>query len=138
VARYLIDSHIFLWAIDAPEKLLASERALLEDDANGIAVSVASFWELSIKAAIGKLPIRRGQPAAGGDYLLRQAVAAGFDVLPIEAAEAEYVRQLPHIHRDPFDLLLIAQALLGGRVIVTRDTVFARYPGVRVFDSGRI
>ena len=66
------------------------------------------------------------------DYFAKQAGIAGFAAVPIESPEAEYMRILPRIHGDPFDRLLIAQALLSGRMIITRDTVFARYPGVQV------
>ena len=54
-------------------------------------------------------------------------------ILPVQVEEAEYVRELPHIHGDPFDRLLIAQAILSGRIIMTRDGIFARYPGLRIF-----
>jgi PIN domain nuclease of toxin-antitoxin system len=133
VARYLIDSHIFFWAIDAPERLLRSERAIVENPIEDIAVSVGSFWELSIKLAKGTLGLSPGKAPIGPDYFSRQAAIARFTVLPIDAPEAEHVRSLPHIHRDPFDRLLIAQGLLSNRMIVTRDGIFARYPGVQVF-----
>jgi len=133
--HYLIDSHIFYWAIDAPENLRAAERGLLEDSSVDVAVSVASFWELSIKLAKGMLRLGRGKSAVGSDYFARQAGIAGFSVLSIDPPEAEYVRVLPPIHRDPFDRVIIAQALLSGRTIVTRDAAFARYPGVQVFGS---
>ena len=133
MAQYLIDSHIFLWAIDAPERLLVPERKLLSDVANDVAVSVASFWELSIKFSKGLLPLSAGKAPVSGDYFARQAGIAGFRTLSIEALEAEYMRRLPRIHGDPFDRLLIAQALLHGRILVTRDAVFLRYPGAQVF-----
>jgi PIN domain nuclease of toxin-antitoxin system len=133
LARYLIDSHIFFWAIDAPERLLGPERAVIENPAEDIAVSVASFWELSINLAKGTLGLSPGKAPIGPDYFSKQAAIAGFAVLPIEAAEAEHVRSLPRIHGDPFDRLLVAQGVLSRRVILTRDDVFARYPGVQVF-----
>jgi PIN domain nuclease of toxin-antitoxin system len=133
VAGYLIDSHIFFWGIDAPERLLAIERMLLEDPANDVAVSVASFWELSLKAANGKLRLSPGKAPVAGDYFARHAMTAGFRALAIEPPEAEYVRRLPRIHADPFDRLISAQALIGARMIVTRDGIFASYPGVQIF-----
>jgi PIN domain nuclease of toxin-antitoxin system len=133
LAQYLIDSHIFLWAIDAPERLLVPERKLLCDVANDVAVSVASFWELSIKFSKGLLPLGPGKAPVSGDYFARQAGIAGFRTLSIEASEAEYMRRLPGIHGDPFDRILIAQALIGGRAMITRDTVFSHYPGLQVF-----
>ena len=133
--HYLIDSHIFFWAIDAPENLTAAERDILDDSSVDIAVSVASFWELSIKLAKGMLRLGPGKSAIGSDYFLRQAGIAGFSALSIDPPEAEYVRVLPQIHGDPFDRVIIAQATLSGRTIITRDAVFARYPGVQVFMS---
>ncbi len=133
MAGYLIDSHIFFWGIDAPERLLVSERMLLENPTNDVAVSVASFWELSLKAANNKLRLSPGKAPVAADYFARHAMAAGFRALAIEPPEAEYVRQLPWIHKDPFDRLIIAQALIGGRMIITRDGIFANYPGVQVF-----
>jgi len=100
-----------------------------------VVVSVASIWELSIKAATGRLAIPGRSEAIPPDHFARSASQIGIPVIPIEAVDAEYVRQLPRIHGDPFDRLLIAQALLSGRMIITRDTVFARYPGVQLFVS---
>lgn len=133
--EYLIDSHIFMWAIDAPERLSGDERRILENTDVDVAVSVASFWELSIKLAKGLLRIQEGKSRIAGDYFARLATATGFSVLSIHSPEAEYVRRLPWVHRDPFDRLLIAQALLGSRVVITRDTVFSKYPGVQVFNA---
>ena len=135
MARYLIDSHIFLWSIDAPERLLAPEQALLSDQTADVAVSVVSFWELSIKFAKGQLPLAMGTQRPSDDHFRRHAAIAGFSILPIEAPETEYVRRLPYLHRDPFDRLLIAQAMIGGRIIVTRDKIFADYPGVQVLSA---
>ena len=135
MALYLIDSHIFLWAIDIPRKLRATERDILEDAATDVAVSVASFWELSIKLAKGSLRLAARKPAIAADYFAAQAVVAGFSILTVDPPEAEYVRALPNIHNDPFDRLLIAQALLKGRTVIIRDTVFAQYPGIQVFAS---
>lgn len=134
MARYLIDSHIFLWAIESPENLSTSEQRLLADSRTDVIVSVASIWELSIKTARGRLVApNRAQPIAE-DHFQRAAVRLGIPVLPIAAQEAEYVRRLPHIHRDPFDRLLIAQALLSGRIMMSRDAIFARYPGLQLWD----
>jgi PIN domain nuclease of toxin-antitoxin system len=135
VARYLIDTHIFLWAIDAPEQLSTGEREVLEDVSVEVAVSVISFWELSIKLSKDLLRLRVGKRAIPSDFFAVQAERASFSILPIEAPEAEYVRELPRIHADPFDRLLVAQALVGNWQIVTRDAVMSEYPGVRVLGS---
>lgn len=105
----------------------------MDDASIDVAVSVASFWELSIKLAKGALRLRPGKSPITDDYFAKQADIAGLSVLPIDSAEAEYVRVLPKIHSDPFDRLLIAQALLSSRTVMTRDAVFARYPGIHIF-----
>ena len=87
MAQYLIDSHISFWAVDAPEHLLVAERHILDDSGIDVAVSVASFWELSIKLAKGTLKLRPGKSAIGSDYFARQARTAGFSVLPIDPPE---------------------------------------------------
>lgn len=138
MAGYLIDSHIFLWAAESPEKLWAQEKSLLSNPWEDIAVSAASVWELSIKWSLGRLEITTPRAVMTFSHFADSAKAMNIPILPIEAPEAELVRTLPHIHRDPFDRLLIAQALLGARVVVTRDAVFSRYPGVRVFESEQL
>ncbi|MEJ2147734.1 MAG: type II toxin-antitoxin system VapC family toxin [Acidobacteriota bacterium] len=135
MTRYLIDTHIFLWAIDAPEQLNVEERKVLEDPSVDVAVSAASFWELSIKLSKGMLRIRTGERGIPNDFFANQADKASFIILPIGAPETEYVRELPRIHGDPFDRLLVAQALLGNWKIITRDRIIADYPGVRVLCS---
>ena len=133
MAGYLIDSHIFLWAVESPKKLSAAEQSFLTDPRHDIAVSVASLWELSIKISIGRLAISRQARSIPPDHFGRSASDVGVRILSVEAHDAEYVRQLPWIHKDPFDRLIIAQALSGGRMIITRDGIFANYPGVQVF-----
>lgn len=135
MTRYLIDTHIFLWAIDAPERLNFEERTVLEDASVDVAVSVASFWELSIKLSKGLLRLRTGEREIPNDFFAVQANKASFIIVPIEAPETEYVRELPKIHGDPFDRLLVAQALLGNWKVITRDRIIADYPGVRVLGS---
>ncbi len=132
MARYLIDSHIFLWAAETPSELKRGEVAALTDGANDVAVSVATFWELSIKAALGKLSVGSGRPIPD-DHFERCAVKLAFAILPVEAAETEYVRRFPRLHGDPFDRLLVAKAILDNRIFMTRDLKLAAYPGVRIF-----
>jgi PIN domain nuclease of toxin-antitoxin system len=134
VAQYLIDSHIFFWAVEVPAKLSLREKTVLVDSNIDVAVSVVSFWELSIKLAIGRLAIPGTRKSIPATHFSDSAAAIGFSVLPIAAPEAEYIRSLPKIHGDPFDRLLIAQASLSGRTLMTRDTIFSRYPGLQLFE----
>src|ERR1051326_5446811 len=99
MAGYLIDSHIFLWAAQEPAELKAAERALISDPANDVAVSTATFWELSIKTAIGRLPLLGPQRSVPAGYFAACAAQMGFTIIPVAAPEAELVRQLPQIHR---------------------------------------
>ena len=133
MARYLIDTHIFFWAIESPMRLSKAETAILTDPALDVVVSVASIWELSIKTALGRLALPGARKKIPTDHFTHLASLNGIPIISIEPTDAEYVRELPLFHRDPFDRILIAQSLLGGRMMITRDSVFARYPGVQVF-----
>ena len=120
----LLDTRAFLWAILDDPKLPARVRDAIADGNNDVRVSVASFWEISIKVGLGKLYL----PEAPDLYLPAQRVAAGFAVLKIGAAEVCMVHRLPAIHRDPFDRILIAQANCYGMVIATNDLTIRKYP----------
>ena len=115
--RVLLDTHLLLWALGAPSKLPAAARKLI-NDAN-VYVSAASIWEISIKAALGKL-------SADPREVLAALEPAGFLELPVTGAHAARVVNLPPVHRDPFDRLLIAQALIEPMRLVTNDAALAR------------
>ena len=123
--RLLLDSHALLWWLDETELAAEARDAIAEPD-NAVWVSAASVWELAIKASTGKLHLP-------GD-LRQQIEDEGFLELPISAAHGLRAGALPRIHADPFDRMLIAQALIGGLTIVTRDRRFPRY-GVAVFPA---
>jgi PIN domain nuclease of toxin-antitoxin system len=95
-------------------------------------VSAAGLWELAIKAAKGKLPEYAVFIAAGVDGVRHALTESDFQLLPMNLEYAFIAARLPLHHRDPFDRLIIAQALVGDLVVVTRDGIFARYDGVRV------
>jgi PIN domain nuclease of toxin-antitoxin system len=123
--RLLLDTHVFVWFLaDAPELTKKARRTI--DDADEVAVSAASIWELAIKAALGKIRIdvSRAQEGIAG---------SGFVELPVRAAHAVAVAELPAHHRDPFDRLLVAQAISEPFSLLTADRALARYtPLVRV------
>lgn len=125
--RLLLDTHVLLWAATAPENLSDEAHLWLHDGTHEVAVSVVTGWEIAIKQSLGKLEL--AQPAE--IWLPRVLRETGLDVLPVELAAALRVRALPWHHRDPFDRLLIGQALESGHAIMTRDAVFERY-GVAV------
>jgi PIN domain nuclease of toxin-antitoxin system len=116
--RLLLDTHALLWWL-ADEGLTDQARDAIADPANLIMVSAASAWEISIKKALGKL--------ATPDDLEQQVDEGGFSALPVSVAHAIAAGRLPRHHDDPFDRMLIAQALAEGLTIVTHDKRFADY-----------
>jgi PIN domain nuclease of toxin-antitoxin system len=117
-----LDTHVLLWTLSIPERLSKAARNAIEDPANIVFVSAAAVWEIEIKAALGKL-------RAPSD-LLHQLAAANFQELPITIAHALALKQLPNLHRDPFDRIMLAQAKAAGLMFVTADPEVLQYPGV--------
>jgi PIN domain nuclease of toxin-antitoxin system len=122
--RLLLDTHVFLWYITADAKLPAAFRAAIQDPTNEVYLSVASVWEAVIKHNLGKLPL----PAPPADYLPRQRDAHGIASLPIDEGAMPHLAGLPPLHRDPFDRLLVAQALQHGLTVATVDVEVSAYP----------
>lgn len=116
----LLDTHILLWWLDDNASLSVNAREAIADTSNLVIVSAAVIWEIRIKQAIGKLKIAPNFY----DVIKEQ----GFEMLPITSDHAYGVGDLPKHHRDPFDRLLIAQAILEGFTIVTHDAIFNNYP----------
>ena len=116
--RVLLDTHLLLWALSAPARLPAPARRLIQDA--DVYVSAASIWEISIKAALGKL---RADPTE----VLAALEPAGFLSLPIAGEHAARVASLPQVHRDPFDRLLIAQALVEPMRLISTDGALQGY-----------
>jgi PIN domain nuclease of toxin-antitoxin system len=118
--RVLLDTHLLLWALAQPAKLPAAARRQI--DKAEVYISAASIWEISIKAALGKL---RADP----EEVLAALEPAGFNLLPIGGEHAARVAQLPAVHRDPFDRMLIAQALTEPMILLTNDAILGEYGG---------
>ena len=121
--RFLLDTHVVLWAATTPARLSDETRQLLEDGANDVFVSVVTGWEIAIKQALAKLEL--SEPAEL--WLPRVIADSGFAVAELAMAAALRVRALPFHHRDPFDRLLIAQALEDNFTVVTHDESFRAY-----------
>jgi PIN domain nuclease of toxin-antitoxin system len=122
--KVLLDTCAFLWLIrDAPE-LSDAARALFQDPANEVFLSAASAWEMSIKHGLGRLPL----PEDPARLVPRQRARHGILSLPIDEEATLTAHRLPSHHRDPFDRLLVSQALAGGMVILTPDRDIAAYP----------
>lgn len=115
----LLDSHVLLWALHDPRRLSPGARAAVTDPANPVFYSPASVWELVIKSAKGQLELDADIVAAANE--------ARFTELPIRSSHAWAVRGLPTLHGDPFDRILIAQAITERLTLVSRDGVFASY-----------
>ena len=118
----LLDTHVVLWAFADPDRLRPEVRAALIEPRNVVAVSAISIWEIEIKRALGKL--------TAPDGVASLCVERGFDELPVRFEHAELAGMLPRHHDDPFDRMLIAQAMAEGLDVVTADRVFEQY-GVR-------
>ncbi len=131
--KLLLDTHVLLWLQTEQERLGAS-LALLEDEANELFVSAVTTWELAIKVGLGKMAV----PAAVLDFVETRAARIGATLMPISHAHAAGVVRLPEVHRDPFDRLLVSQAIAEGATLLTADAVLRGYgPIVQlVGDSG--
>lgn len=120
--RLLVDTHVFLWLHAAPERLGAT-LSLVEDEANEILVSAVTSWEIAIKHGLGRLRL----PVAPAEYVPSRMAAIGAQGLVISHEHAAGVATLPHLHRDPFDRLLVSQARHERLTIVTADAEVAAY-----------
>jgi PIN domain nuclease of toxin-antitoxin system len=123
--RFLLDTHVLIWALEGSKKLPAKARDLLLDAAHEHYVSTASVWELVIKVAQRKLVLGRDL-----DELESGLETAGFKLLPVHIRHAVAVGSLPHHHRDPFDRLLIAQCHVETLRLLTADTQLSSYEGI--------
>jgi PIN domain nuclease of toxin-antitoxin system len=121
--KLLLDTHVLLWSATAPDRLAPEARAALEDATNDALVSVVSAWEIAIKQSLGKLELAK--PAE--KWLPEVLKRTGFEVAELGLPAALRVRGLAWHHRDPFDRLLIAQALDEGYTIVSHDAAFDAY-----------
>ena len=120
--RLLLDTHALLWAVSDPGKLSKTASSALKEPANEVAISAVSSWEIAIKQSLGKL----GLPLPAETWLPKVAAATGFDLISVTPVEALRTRALPWHHKDPFDRLLIAQAM-GGYRLVTHELKLAAY-----------
>ncbi|MEW6632441.1 MAG: type II toxin-antitoxin system VapC family toxin [Pseudomonadota bacterium] len=122
--KLLLDTHLLLWAAGEPDRLPFAALALIEDPSNELMFSAASLWEVAIKRGLG-----RDDFTIDPRLLRRGLLDNGYQELPITSAHAVAVDGLPAIHKDPFDRILVAQAIVEGITLLTTDGVVARYPG---------
>ncbi|MGD9158042.1 MAG: type II toxin-antitoxin system VapC family toxin [Desulfobacteraceae bacterium] len=129
--KYLLDTHTFLWSLFKPEKLSKTTTQTIVSQENDIAVSVITFWEISLKYSLGKLELSGVKP----DELPGFADKTGFEIIQIDPSEAATFCSLPGLsHKDPFDRLLIWQAIRRQMILVSKDRSFMEYKkyGLRI------
>jgi PIN domain nuclease of toxin-antitoxin system len=126
VKRFLLDTHVFVWLVEEPGQITRSLLDELADIDNEVFLSAASFWEIAMNRNRGRMKFEGN--------VIDEMLAAQFKELPVTGAHYEAAVALPEIHKDPFDRLLVAQALAEGLILVTRDKLLAAYnvPMIRV------
>jgi PIN domain nuclease of toxin-antitoxin system len=124
--RYLLDTHTLLWALDTPERLPDRVRLIIEDPSSSLHISIATPWELAIKTHSGRLD--------ANNLLDRFEQLAGYALIETEVSHVIRAGRLPLVHRDPFDRLMIAQAMLMGLTLLSCDTIFDRYGAKRIWN----
>jgi PIN domain nuclease of toxin-antitoxin system len=122
--RLLLDTCSFLWAIAGAPDLSARGRQLIEDPDNDVFLSAASGWEIAVKHALGRLPL----PAPPAQFVPEQRERHAIEALPIDEEAALHVGRLPALHKDPFDRILVSQAIVHGLTILGPDPLIAQYP----------
>jgi len=120
--RLLLDTHLLLWALADPDRLGIALRDLIENPENEVLFSAASIWEIAIKTGLGRVDF-----TVRPEAVTRGAILAGFTELPVRAEAAAQVADLPPHHRDPFDRLLVAQAIAGPLRLYTADPLLPPY-----------
>jgi PIN domain nuclease of toxin-antitoxin system len=121
--KYLLDTHVFLWAITEDRRLKSVHRKIYADGDNELWLSVASLWEILIKTRVGKLTL----PAPVAAYILKQMEKNRVSLLPVRASHLVALEELPPLHRDPFDRMLVAQANGEGMAILSGDAAIRKY-----------
>jgi PIN domain nuclease of toxin-antitoxin system len=121
--KALLDTHIFLWWIMNDPRLPHSVREIIADGNNDLFLSSASCWEIAVKAQIGRIEL----PAKADVFISDQMAINAIQGLPIQPSHALHVFNLPRLHRDPFDRIIVAQSQLEKLPVITSDTLIAQY-----------
>ena len=122
--NYLLDTHAFLWAAFSPNKLSNKTRNEIRSAENQVCISIVSFWEISLKYTLGKIELSNCTPADMPDI----AIQMGFEIIQLGAQETASFYQLPKIApKDPFDRMIIWQAIQQQRILVSKDASFPEY-----------
>ena len=121
--KLLLDTHAFLWWLEGNKRLSANAHSAIDDDANDVVVSAVTAWEIANKHRQGKLP----QAESVAQDVLGMIASQGFEEIDITVNDAQKAGQLPEIHKDPFDRMLIAQAMERNMALVSKDAEFDGY-----------
>lgn len=127
--RILLDTHTLLWFYLGDPQLSSTARGLIDDPANTKLVSPASYWELAIKVSLGKYVLTESYD----DFIQHAVFDNGFVILPVEPRHTAALISLPHHHKDPFDRLLVAQAIVDRIPLVSGDSLLDKYPITRLW-----
>lgn len=122
--KLLLDTHLLLWAALQPRKLSAAARSLCEEPGNELLFSSASLWEIAVKSGLGRDDFQMDVR-----LLRRGLLDNGYEEVPVTSRHTLAVVDLPPIHRDPFDRMLVGQAMVEGILLITTDPLVAQYPG---------
>jgi PIN domain nuclease of toxin-antitoxin system len=122
--KFLLDTHLLLWAAGEPSRLSAEICGLISDSENELFFSAASLWEIAIKQSLG-----RNDFQVDTRLLRRGLLDNGYSELPVGSEHAVTVSSLPFLHKDPFDRMLVAQAIVEGIILLTSDAFVSQYPG---------
>jgi PIN domain nuclease of toxin-antitoxin system len=122
--KFLLDTHLLLWAAAEPRRLSKQARALIDNPDNDLLFSAASLWEVAIKRGIGREDFK-----VDARLLRRGLLDNGYGELPIISDHVVAIDSLPPIHKDPFDRILVAQATVEGVTLLTIDNIVSQYPG---------
>jgi PIN domain nuclease of toxin-antitoxin system len=127
--RLLLDTHSFLWFLLDDPKLSETAKGSIADPDNDIEISPASYWEIAIKISLNKYSL----PEPYEQFMERELATNQFRILPIEPKHTATLTTLPFHHRDPFDRLIIAQAMVEQIPVISGDEAFAAYPVIRIW-----
>jgi PIN domain nuclease of toxin-antitoxin system len=127
--KLLLDTCSFLWVVGDSPQLSRRARALFQSPEHEVFLSAASAWEIAIKHALGRLPL----PDVPARFLPEMREAHGIAPLPIDEESALHTSRLPALHRDPFDRLLVGQAIVHGLTILTPDPLVTQYPALTIW-----
>lgn len=122
--KFLLDTHLLLWAAGDPQRLTQQARQLINNPGNELFFSAASLWEVAIKRGLNRPDLQ-----ADARLLRRGLLDNGYSELPVVSEHVVATESLPPIHKDPFDRVLVAQATVEGITLLTTDSVVSQYPG---------